>query len=235
LKTKALAAGAALLLLALTGCSGSAAASSATPSASASPTASPDQPIVPRVIGESVDDAVAMLSAKNLKWEAIDWKGKPVQSPLGQGLVVTNSDPSELYPAKPGRPVTLVVATPAEASKPVELPSSTATPTPTPDPAYRPPSSDVVYTVTSDGPISQVTVGNTIRGKMGTEQFTEQPAKFTKSYHFDEDLNKQDFDFLSVNAQAGGGSTITCAISVNGQEVARQTSSGPYAVVMCSN
>lgn len=231
--TKALAAGAALLLLALTGCSGGAAAAPPPPSAPTTASATPETAVVPRVIGKNVEDAVAALSAKGLKWEAYSLDGKPVQDPLGKGLVVTNSDPSELYPANPARPVTLDVATPAEASAPRPTYTSAAvTPTPTPEPKLT-----VTYTVTSDAPVGVVTIGNTLHWQVGQEQFTGQPTTFTKTYKW-ERFNGEpaDGDIFGVTAQAGdAGSAITCAISINGHEVAKQTSKGPYSVVMCSS
>lgn len=40
----------------------------------------------------------------------------------------------------------------------------------------------VTYTVTSDVPAGVITIGNTLQLQMGHEQFTDQPATFTKTY-----------------------------------------------------
>jgi hypothetical protein len=38
----------------------------------------------------------------------------------------------------------------------------------------------------------------------------------------------------SLTAQSNGSGEITCRITVDGEEIARQTSTGQYAVVSCS-
>lgn len=106
-------------------------------------------------------------------------------------------------------------------------------PTPTPKPTQVE-TTKVTYIVTSDGPISNTTFGNSIRGSLNTEQANDVSSPFTKEYVFPR-INDFSFTSFSVIAQAGeGATTISCQIEVDGNMGKVQTSTGPYAVVSCS-
>jgi hypothetical protein len=66
----------------------------------------------------------------------------------------------------------------------------------------------------------------------GTEQTQEnsQPTPWIKEYTTKSILPV----VLLAQNQARGGNTITCAIYVNGKMVTSNTSTGPYAVVTCT-
>lgn len=97
---------------------------------------------------------------------------------------------------------------------------------------------NVTYLVEADGTISMVTYTNFVNNQMGQEQSSNEvmgPVK--KVYKFDESDFGGQYGFwsLGVNAQAGANtSTITCRILLNGRELAKQTSTGPYSVVSCN-
>jgi hypothetical protein len=98
----------------------------------------------------------------------------------------------------------------------------------------QPTTTKVTYTVTSDGPISNTTFGNSLRGNLNTEQANDVSSPFTKEYVFDR-ITDFSFTSFSVVAQAGeGATTISCQISIDGNVGKVQTSTGPYAVVSCS-
>lgn len=106
-----------------------------------------------------------------------------------------------------------------------------AKPTPTPT---QPTTTKVTYIVTSDGPISNTTFGNSLRGNLNTEQANDVSSPFTKEYVFDR-ITDFSFTSFSVIAQAGeGATTISCQIGIDGNMGKVQTSTGPYAVVSCS-
>ena len=96
----------------------------------------------------------------------------------------------------------------------------------------------VTYIVEADGPISGVTYTNFVGGQTGQEQAAaEVHGPITKEYRFSaSDFNSQySFYSLGVLAQASAAtSSITCRILLNGVEVAMQSSTGPYSVVMCN-
>ena len=94
----------------------------------------------------------------------------------------------------------------------------------------------IKYVVTADGPISSTTFGNMVGGSVSTEQANGAPSPVSKEYFFPYDKVSGGFNSFSVTAQAGEGTTtITCQILRNGNEIKKQTSTGPYAVVMCNS
>ncbi|WP_104126625.1 MmpS family transport accessory protein [Cryobacterium sp. Y57] len=93
----------------------------------------------------------------------------------------------------------------------------------------------VTYEVTSDaataGNISYLTFND---GSSGQEQATEAPLPFTNEVTL-EDGGLFSSSIFSLVAQASAeATTISCKITVNGEVIADQTSSGAYAVVTCS-
>jgi len=81
------------------------------------------------------------------------------------------------------------------------------------------------YTVTSDGGISVISYA-TVQGQAQDTAVTG--TTWTKAI-------PQDVQSAVVVAQNAGGGTISCTISEDGKEVARQSSNGQYAVVTCSH
>ena len=92
----------------------------------------------------------------------------------------------------------------------------------------------ISYVVTADGPISSTTFGNSLYGKLSTEQANGVSSPFQKDYFFPESQIERGYNTFGVTAQSGeGATTITCQILRNGVQTAKQTSTGPYAVVSC--
>ena len=58
------------------------------------------------------------------------------------------------------------------------------------------------------------------------------PASFAD--RGDELSQPPDGSGYSLTAQSNGSGEITCRVTVDGEEIARQTSTGQYAVVSCS-
>jgi hypothetical protein len=74
-----------------------------------------------------------------------------------------------------------------------------------------------------------------IDGNMSTEQANDVASPFTKEYTFTQRQFEGDFRSFSVSAQAGTGTaTISCQINVDEMKGAVKTSTGPYAIVMCT-
>jgi hypothetical protein len=91
----------------------------------------------------------------------------------------------------------------------------------------RKPPSGIVYRVTSDGGISSVTYA--------TAGFNQAQDTSVSGGTWSKTIRDAGVDVATVVAQAGGGaSTIRCSITVDGQQLAKETSHGQYAVVTCS-
>jgi len=93
----------------------------------------------------------------------------------------------------------------------------------------------VTYDVTSDaataGNVTYMTFND---GGSGTEQATDAAVPFTKSVEIADD-GMFEMSIFSLTAQASAeATTITCKITVDGQVISEQTSTGQYAVVSCS-
>lgn len=94
----------------------------------------------------------------------------------------------------------------------------------------------VSYVVEADGPIGVITYTNWIDNQMGQEQAADMYGPVTKDYKFKASSFESRYGIwsLGVSAQAGAGtSSITCRILMDGREIAKQTSTGPYSIVMC--
>jgi hypothetical protein len=88
----------------------------------------------------------------------------------------------------------------------------------------------VAYDVTG-GTASSITYSTYTNGQSGTEQATNQTLPFTKTV-----TGTKGWSSYSLTAQNSNEDTdITCAISVDGKQVATQTSHGAYALVTCSS
>lgn len=104
-----------------------------------------------------------------------------------------------------------------------------------PAPAAEETARTVTYDVTSDG----ATAGNVTyltfnNGGSGQEQATDAALPFSKVIEIEED-GMFETSIFSLTAQAAeGATTISCKITVDGQVISEQTSTGQYAVVSCS-
>jgi hypothetical protein len=93
----------------------------------------------------------------------------------------------------------------------------------------------VVYDVTSDAATSgNVTYLTFNAGAAGQEQATDAPLPFTKEIVLDDDALFESSIFSLVAQAAVGATTISCKITVDGEVISEQTSTGEYAVVSCS-
>jgi hypothetical protein len=88
----------------------------------------------------------------------------------------------------------------------------------------------VTYDVISDG----TTAGYvTYNSTSGTEQATGARLPFTKEIPLDDTAFEG--STFSLAAQSSAGATmITCTITVDGEKIAEQTSTGEFAVVSCA-
>jgi len=88
----------------------------------------------------------------------------------------------------------------------------------------------VVYDVVSDGPTAGYV---TYLSTTGTEQATGATLPFSKEIPLDNTLFER--STFSLSAQSSAGATmITCTITVDGEMVSEQTSTGEFAVVSCA-
>ncbi len=93
----------------------------------------------------------------------------------------------------------------------------------------------VVYEVTSDAPTAgNVTYLTASSSGTGQEQVTDAPLPFTETIEvpLEGGFDYQAFSLVAQTAQ--GGTTISCKITVDGEVVAEQTSTGEFSVVSCS-
>lgn len=89
----------------------------------------------------------------------------------------------------------------------------------------------VVYEVTGGAEANSVTYSTYTNGQSGTEQATNQMLPFSKTVE-----GTKGWSSYTLTAQNGNTDTdLTCKISVDGKEVATQTSHGAYAVVTCTS
>jgi hypothetical protein len=106
--------------------------------------------------------------------------------------------------------------------------------TPAPAPAT---TKTLTYVVESDAPTGVITYSTFINGQLGQEQATNQPAGVvTKDYTYPTGFFEGNgLRTYGLSAQAGdGASSITCKILLDGQELMKQSSTGPYTVVSCT-
>lgn len=88
------------------------------------------------------------------------------------------------------------------------------------------PPTGIVYTVTSDEGINSVTYS--------TSGFQQAQDTEVSGNTWSKKIPDDGVDYASVLAQNGGGGTITCTITIDGKQVAKQSSHGQYAIVTCS-
>jgi hypothetical protein len=88
-----------------------------------------------------------------------------------------------------------------------------------------PAASGVVFEVTGSGRATSISYGT----NGGVSQANGERLPWTESVEASDG-----FGVYSLTAQSNGSGEITCRITVDGEEIARQTSTGQYAVVSCS-
>ena len=97
---------------------------------------------------------------------------------------------------------------------------------------------EVVYTVESDAASVSSTYTTLNGGNIGQEQSNNVAPPFTKTYQV-EDSFLQSFTMTASTDPVFDGSaqanhSITCRITVDGEVVAEQTSTGQFAIVTCN-
>jgi hypothetical protein len=94
--------------------------------------------------------------------------------------------------------------------------------------------STLVYEVSGEGASASTVSYATVQGgQYGQEQATDAPLPWSKEFTVDN--GAFDFGVFSLTAQAAQGTTsISCRITLDGEVVAEQTSTGEYSVVSCS-
>lgn len=95
--------------------------------------------------------------------------------------------------------------------------------------------STVLYEVESDGATASVTYSTLEGDSFGTEQANGAEVPWSTEFEIEE-AGAFDLNVFTVTAQAEqGASEITCRITVDGEVIAEQTSTGEFAVVTCSS
>lgn len=87
---------------------------------------------------------------------------------------------------------------------------------------------EVVYRV--DGSGSAVSVTYSTNGTGASSQANGESLPWSKTESIEDNV----LNVYSLIAQNEGSGEISCSISVDGEQVAAETSTGPYAVVMCT-
>ncbi|WP_448627687.1 MmpS family transport accessory protein [Geodermatophilus sp. URMC 64] len=96
----------------------------------------------------------------------------------------------------------------------------------------------VVYTLESDAPSVSATYATLTNGNIGQSQANSVTAPWSQELEV-EDTWVKSFTLTGqmnpvLDGSAADGTTITCRITVDGEVVAEQTSTGQYAVVSCN-
>ncbi|MGH3536582.1 MAG: MmpS family transport accessory protein [Pseudonocardiaceae bacterium] len=87
----------------------------------------------------------------------------------------------------------------------------------------------VVYKVVGSSGTGSITY--TTDGSTQIAQDNGASLPWTKSFDIPDGM----LNLYQVSAQNGGGGSITCTITVDGQQVSHQTSTGDYAIASCSS
>lgn len=97
---------------------------------------------------------------------------------------------------------------------------------------------EVVYTVESDSPTVSATYATADSSGIGQQQDNNAAPPWTKTVSAEDSWVKSFVLTGQMNPVLDGsaqdGTTITCRITVDGEVVAEQTSTGQYAIVTCS-
>ncbi|NUS72111.1 MAG: hypothetical protein HOQ05_01760 [Corynebacteriales bacterium] len=88
---------------------------------------------------------------------------------------------------------------------------------------------EVVYALTGDGDVAAVSYSTDEGGNIAQETQASLPWR--------KELTRKGFFrtyTLTAQRDSGGEGSLTCTITVDGKELASNTSTGPYAAVVCS-
>lgn len=174
----------------------------------------PEQVAVPNVVGMTRADARAAL--QELGFTVVD--GTPT---LDESDLVVAQDPTAPGDAATGSVVSLRFAPP----------SPSPTPTPTTAPAPAPPPADIVqYSVWGNGSTASSVTYSIPNGAFSQSQVGDASIPWSVTLPI-----SGSFNAFVLLAQAGDGNSISCAITINGQIVDQQTSTGQYTIVTCSH
>jgi hypothetical protein len=98
---------------------------------------------------------------------------------------------------------------------------------------------EVVYTIESDAPTVLATYATANSSGVGQEQDTAAAVPWSKTITAEASLARSFVLSGAMNPVLDGsgpdGTTITCRITVNGEVVSEQTSTGQYASATCSS
>lgn len=95
---------------------------------------------------------------------------------------------------------------------------------------------EVVYEITGDGGSANVSYSSWADGEFGSQSANGAPLPWSQTETIEVAKNST-FDFTSLTLSATGNeatTTLTCKITVDGEVVSENTSTGAYALVMCS-
>ena len=97
---------------------------------------------------------------------------------------------------------------------------------------------EVVYTLESDAATVSATYATLNNGNIGTSQDNNAAAPWTKTLQVEDSFINSFSLTGQMNPVLDGsrpdGTTITCRITVDGEVIAEQTSTGQYAAVSCA-
>jgi hypothetical protein len=145
----------------------------------------------------------------------------------------------ELVPSQSGTPTATAPPTTTTPSAPTTTSTppppapapTTSSPPPPPAPAPQPQSRSVVYEIVSDAPTVSVTFTTFTGGQVLQGQDTEATPPWSRTV----ELRGGSFESYGVLGQMGpGGTTVTCRITMNGNVLVEQTSTGAYAIANCN-
>src|SRR3712207_5911831 len=98
---------------------------------------------------------------------------------------------------------------------------------------------EIVYTIESDAPTVLATYATADSNGIGQQQDTAAAVPWSKTITAEASLARSFVLSGAMNPVVDGsatdGTTITCRITVDGEVVAEQTSTGQYASVTCSS
>ncbi|SDO63884.1 hypothetical protein SAMN05660199_02349 [Klenkia soli] len=100
---------------------------------------------------------------------------------------------------------------------------------------------EVVYTLESDAPTMLATYATATNGSIGQQQEAGVPSPWTVTTSVPDDLFSSSALVLNgsmepvLDGSVPDGTTITCRITVDGEVVAEQTSTGQYVSATCSS
>ncbi|PPF78785.1 hypothetical protein C5B96_14175 [Subtercola sp. Z020] len=110
-----------------------------------------------------------------------------------------------------------------------------AAPTVSAEPSRAPVDHELTYRISSDAPTATtITYSSTVDGTLAEEQAKDAALPWIKTLDIT-DGGGRNYDSFALTATAGtGGTKISCAILLDGEQISHQTSTGAGASVTCS-